>query len=390
VRSAFAALLVTAIATGWFGLSLLPALRELLVRTDVEPLQLTRGAGDIRHFSISFRRFVNAELPGLAQHVSSTAGSGEHGFPASLRDGARAWYIPAQGDYATAVELHGVSDLSERVVISEAGLVIPSGTVLLKELFVDSSLRGGHGAVYRAALVTGDATLGSGSSVLRWIDADGNLEVGESCVLHGRASAYGTVTLERGVRFQRIAAPRIRVAGSPAARPSPAWLEAGEPALAWDAVPVIQRMRTNAMRDTVSLEMLVPPEGAKVSFGRWLIDGDFTVPAGATVDSDLIISGVLKIGEGATVRGAVKSATLIGEDRVVYLDAIVATSRLALGAGSKVVGPVVVEGEAVVGEGCRVGGPGDETTISAVSVRLGAGAEVYGEIWAREWAAVDL
>jgi predicted acyltransferase (DUF342 family) len=390
VRSAFAALLVTAIATGWFGLSLLPALRELLVRTDVEPLQLMRGAGDIRHFAISFRRFVNAELPQLAQHASSTSGPGAHGFPASLRDGASAWYIPARGDHTATIALPDASDLSERVVISEAELMIPSGALLLKELFVDSSLRGGDSAVYRAVLVTGNATLGSASTVLRWIDADGDLEVGERSVLHGRASAYGTMTLERGVRFQRIAAPRICVAGLRAARWSDVRQEASEPTFAWDAAPARERVLTKAVRDTLSLEMLVPPDSAKVSFGRWLIDGDFTVPAGATVDSDLVVSGVLKIGEGATVRGAVKSATLMGEDRVVYHDAIVATSYMVLGAGSKVVGPVVVEGEAVVGEGCRVGGPGDETTISAVSVRLGAGAEVYGEIWAREWGSVDL
>jgi hypothetical protein len=162
----------------------------------------------------------------------------------------------------------------------------------------------------------------------------------------------------------------------------------GDPALAWDLVGADDRDRLEASRDTVSMEMLVPPEGALVAFGRWLIDGDFAVPAGATVDSDLVVSGTLRLGDGAVVRGAVKSATLIGGERVLYHGAIVATRRLALGAESRVVGPIVVEGEAELGVGCRVGGAADETTISAVSVRVGAGVSVFGEVWARGWGEV--
>ena len=56
-----------------------------------------------------------------------------------------------------------------------------------------------------------------------------------------------------------------------------------------------------------------------VAFGRWLIVGDFTVPADTTVDSDLVVSGELRIGDHSVVRGAVKSATLIGGARVMPL-----------------------------------------------------------------------
>jgi hypothetical protein len=294
------------------------------------------------------------------------------------------------------------ADLAERVIVSLAGLEVPAGTALLKELYVDGTLHGGDDVFYRAALVTGPATLGAGSSVLRWIDAGGDLRVGERSILYGRASAAGAITLAHGVRFQRVAAPCIRFAGATegegeadaesdaqeAEDAQLALVEAGEPALEWDARSVEERARLESARETISLAMLAPPEGALVAFGRWLIDGDFDVPAGATVDSDLIVSGVLRLGERVVVRGAVKSATLIGGAHVIYHGAIVAATRLALGAGSHVAGPIVVEGEAVLGMGCRVGGAADETTISAVSVRAGAGVTVYGEVWARGWGEV--
>ncbi|MDB4900633.1 MAG: hypothetical protein JWN53_2441, partial [Gemmatimonadetes bacterium] len=167
------------------------------------------------------------------------------------------------------------------------------------------------------------------------------------------------------------------------AEDSPTMVEGGAQAFSWDEGAVQDRAHTEAMRQTVSVAMLMPPEGAMVAFGRWLIVGDFTVPADTTVDSDLVVSGELRIGDNSVVRGAVKSATLIGGARVIYHGAIVTTSRLVLGAGSHVTGPIVVEGDAEIGADCRVGGAADETTISAVSVRVGHRGVVYGEVWAR-------
>lgn len=415
MRAALAALLLALVTTGWFMLSLLPALRELIDRTDVEPLQLTRGGGDVRHFATTFQHFVNDELPALVKRVGEKPGMPRDGAPTELRDGSPAWYVPPQAQRAALPMSHTfAADLAERVIISRAGLDVPAGTALLKELYVDGALHGGDDVFYRAALVTGAATLGAGSSVLRWIDAGGDLRVGERSVLYGRASASGAITLEHGVRFQRVAAPCIRFEGPHEGEDEGegegeragdgegqgadedrdeadvyrALAEARESALAWDVKSVEERARQESARETISLTMLVPPEGALVAFGRWLIDGDYEVPAGATVDSDLIVSGVLRLGERVVVRGAVKSATLIGGAHVVYHGAIVAATRLALGAGSHVAGPIVVEGEAELGPDCRVGGAADETTISAVSVRAGAGVTVYGEVWARGWGEV--
>jgi hypothetical protein len=276
---------------------------------------------------------------------------------------------------------------------------VPADVAVLKELYVAGSLEGGKGTSYRAVLARRNATLGARSEVLRWIDTGGRLEVGERSRLHGRASSSVTMRLMDGVRFDRVAAPSIafgtpgrRVAAMPTATGA-AWDPATplprHPALETPAAGhvIIPRARPSVVTGT--REPLQPPRGVTESFGRWLIDGDFAVPDGEYVVMDVIVTGTLTIGAGARVLGAVKAAVLTGGPGAIYNGAIVATDRLELGAGSVVAGPVVVEGTAAFGAGSRIGTPIDQTTISAVAVRIGRESIVCGEVWARAGGVVD-
>jgi hypothetical protein len=383
VSQLLAMLLLAIVTLSWFGVALLPALIELRRRTDVAPLQLRRGSGDVRHFALSFQKFVDAELAALGDAVKPVPG----GTAVSLRDGQPAWVIAAVfGPTTLPVDWMPKGALATHVILSESDLMVPNGCALLKELYLSRSLRGGVDASYRAVLALGDVSLGARSEVLRWIDAGGRLEVGESSVLHGRASAGSEMRLLDGVRFQRVAAPTMHF-GSPvvdevvAATRHPA-LET--PALGMAAIP---RARPSVVMGTRA--PLEPPPGVTESWGRWLIEGDFSVPDGEYVVMDLVVTGVLTLGAGARVLGAVKAAVLLGGAGAIYNGAIVATSRLDLAAGSVVAGPVVVEGEANIGDGTRIGSPEDPTTISAVSVRMGRRSTVHGEIWARAWGITD-
>lgn len=388
-----AVLVLALVTTGWFALALLPALAELVRRTDVEPLQLRRGGGDIRHFANGFHRFVEMELAALRDvPPGADSGSAER-----LRDGEPAWHVPP-GDTPVTLPLrmmpHGA--LSTHVVLSESPLVVPDGSQLLKELYVARGLRGGPDCYYRAALVGGDASLGARSGVLRWIDAGGVLEAGESSVLYGRASSAKEMRLFDGVRFQRVAAPCI-VFGTGALIParaergpvpvSPAMVDDERaPVGEGEEQPITKARPSVAMGTRAPLQ---PPPGVTESWGRWLIEGDFDVPAGEFVPMDLVVTGRLTIGAGTRVTGAVKAAVLEGGQGVIYNGAIVATSRLVLGAGSEAAGPLVVEGEAWIGAASLVGSEQEPTTISAVRVRAGRGAVVYGEVWAREYGEVE-
>ncbi|MDB4879306.1 MAG: hypothetical protein JWL60_752, partial [Gemmatimonadetes bacterium] len=66
MRTLLAVLLLALVTAAWFSLALVPALHELIRGSDIRPLQLRRGGGDVRHFAITFQRFADAALEALA------------------------------------------------------------------------------------------------------------------------------------------------------------------------------------------------------------------------------------------------------------------------------------------------------------------------------------
>jgi cytoskeletal protein CcmA (bactofilin family) len=341
---------------GLFLLALLPALREHFARTDTSALRLSGEGADIRFFALSFQRYIDRQLPELR---SNAFGLGP--IVTSLSDRTCTWYSPPN---AGRVTLFGgdspPGNTGDLAAISEADVRVPDGTTVARELFTSGSFEGGTASVYRAVLAKGDASFGRDSTVVRWVDAGGALRVGRNSTLWGRASCWGTMRLDDGTRFQRLAAPRIEfgVGANPTA-----------PVAGPSAFPA-------------------EPSQAVAASGRWLMDDDLTIREDDVVDGDIVITGTLTIGRGATINGSVRSGAVIAGDDCVFSGSIVATERLTVGERCRITGPVVVEGEAVIGAESRIGDSGDETTISALLVRVGAGVVLCGEVWARKQGIV--
>ena len=353
------ALVLLVVTVGWYLLALLPALREHYGRTDVGPLRVASAAADIRYFAISFQHFVNVRIEALR-----SGADGDRPLVSALPDGSGVWYAPPSGDplgVVTVFDGAGEESIAHGlVVIGEVSIRVPNEVQVLKELCTSGALLGGTGCVFRAVLTGGDAELGPGSEVLRWVNAGGALSVGTDSTLWGRASCWGTMSIGDGTHFQRIAAPRIE--------------------FGW---PQVVRARDTRVR-----ALMTPPEHVSVFASRWVVDGDLHVPDGESVEADVIVSGRLTVGRGARLGGAVRCAALVSAEDAVFARSVVATKALAFGMRCDVAGPVVVEGEAVFGDHCRVGEAGKETTISASSARLGNGVVMHGEIWARRQGVV--
>ena len=109
---AFLLLLAT---IAWFLLALLPALRELIGRTDTEPLRLSPEAADIRFFAQSFRRYVNENL----ERLRAAANDQVCAIVELERD--IAWYAsPASGVKRVFEGCHGSTPFDKLVAIAEA------------------------------------------------------------------------------------------------------------------------------------------------------------------------------------------------------------------------------------------------------------------------------
>jgi hypothetical protein len=359
-----AAVLLFVVTIAWFLVALLPALRELFGRTDIEPLRLSPEAADIRFFAQSFRRYVQENLETLRRADTGHVCTIVH----LERD--IAWYASqASGTKRVFEGCHDDVPVDKLVAIAEGSVRVCEGAAVSRELFAGGSLFGGARAVFRAMLVEEDASLGPETTVVRWADAGNKLTVGPNSTLWGRASAGKTMMLAEGTRFERLSAPCI-VFGSVEVEDADARIA-----------------RTRRLNRT-TYTTFQPPEHASISEGRWALEGDLHIPDGAFVDCDLVVTGALTMGRGAKIQGAVRANTIRADGNCVFNRSIVAEKHLALGPHCLIAGPIAVEGEAVLGDACRVGDLGDETTISAITIRVGRGVQHSGEIWARSLGMV--
>ncbi|HEY4306125.1 MAG TPA: hypothetical protein VGM82_16760 [Gemmatimonadaceae bacterium] len=354
-----AAILLLLITVGWFALAMLPALGEAIGRKDIEPLRLSPEAADIRFFAQSFRRYVNENFDRLR-----AAPTDKPCVTVQLERDV-AWYASRASGTKTVFEGCDPSTPTDKLVaIAEGDVNVPDDTTISREIFAGGSLHGGTRTTFRAMLVEQDASLGDEATVFRWADAGNQLKVGTNSTLWGRASAGKTMVLAEGTRFERLAAPRMFFGAT-------------------EASDAEERAAETRRLTQVQYTTFEPPDRATISEGRWALDGDLHIPEGNVVQSDLVLTGALTMGRGAKIDGAVRANTITTEDECVFSRSIVAEKFLAVGAHCHITGPIAVEGEAVFGDECRVGELGDETTISAITIRMGRAVELSGEIWAR-------
>lgn len=334
----FLALLLVTLA--WFLLPMLPALRELLRPTDVQPLLVVdRSAGEVDFFARNFRQYLDRQMAAI------TAASGAPGQEGVFPDGTAYRLV------RTAAEAAGGSDA--RLTVVERPLTLPGGENFLVELHARAPLTGGAGAVYRAVCAEANLTLGERSRVLRWAHAAGTLSAGPHCVLQGRISSDQAVSLGGGVSFERIGAPVIAVG------------TAGEPPLPPPAQPKEFRLPEDAMRLGES----------------WRIEGDLEIPGGVRVPHSLVVAGNLKIGLGTIIEGSVKSHRDVElADEAQVQGSVVARRRVLTGSAAWMGGPVIAEERVRLGRGTVVGGPGRPATVNAPEVELATGATVYGQV----------
>jgi hypothetical protein len=173
-----------------------------------------------------------------------------------------------------------------------------------------------------ARTMTSDGTLlvGAAVDVLRWIDADGAIEIGSDTNLGVSASGGSTVTLADRVSFQRV------------------W---GKPVLTHTAA-------------TAPFDL---PEGTGCA-----IVGQ----ADITDEKPLIVYGPLRIARGTSVPSHLKvHGPLSVEPGVRIAGNVIVRGDVTFAADVHVDGHVFSEGDARLGPGCRVGRPGGVKTVYA-------------------------
>ena len=117
----------------------------------------------------------------------------------------------------------------------------------------------------------------------------------------------------------------------------------------------------------------------------FLIRGDCTLEADKIYQGSLVVTGFLTVGERTVIHGDIKSreGVSIGEGASVR-GAITCEKRIYVFMHARVLGPLISEGDVLIGAGARVGLPEANTSISARNIIVEEGAVVHGAVWAHE------
>jgi hypothetical protein len=342
-------------------LPFLPALRELLRPRDVEPLRVASSSEvEIRRFAEGCRHLVNETL---SDQLAACEKQGRE-IRTSLEDGGEARILPAGSTVAMAEE-DGSIGYTQELLLSPGSLSLPPEKSFLGEIVAKGDLRSGRGDIIRAALAEGDIALAAGSVSLRWLHADGELSAEEDCALYGRVSADGAIRLSPFNRFERLNAPRILSAEAEDPPPAP------------------------QMKERKELDPKKLPGFQELAGGRCLVKGNLELPAHSRLACDLVVTGALRVGEDTEIDGRVKARRALHlEPGVTVTGALVSGRELETEAHCILAGPVLAEGDLILGSCCRVGSMEEPTTVLAEHSRLRPGVIIHGSLRARDWGEV--
>jgi hypothetical protein len=353
VNHSFAALILVLLAGVLFMLPMLPAIMELCLKRDAQPLDVVQQyGGDIRHFAYGFRNYMaELQLP-LQQCVAS--GTTARGI---LPKGDE--YILLGGPpTASCLPVGEQDETCALVVAAGSDIVLPDRLTFSKEVFAAGEFVGGKRSTYRAVLGEKGIHLQQASKVIRWAHAVGEFRAEHDCDLYGRISSDQEIQLQSGCVFQRLNAPRIAFGSAGVA-------DKGSSCMVSDM-----------LRDTGSL----PGPGA-----RTLVEGDMQIRSSEVITGSIVVRGRLHIHAGARVLGSVKSNKETIVEAGVYVEgSLISAATMHIGPGCRIGGPVVAEHGMVIESGTECGTMGVPTTVSAPTVEVEEGVLVYGTLWARK------
>lgn len=345
----FVALLFTA--------PLMPALRELLWPSDIQPLNIDYDHDrSITRFARKSAALSRDQLDDLNLPEAIAAGA---------LSGDDLLIVMEDGALALSSEEIGRGTM-ERQLIAKKNMMLPDNFFFAREVYAVGNIQSGMENHFRALFSEGNVWLRSRCEVVRWVHAT-RLHIGQNVVLYGRASAEEEIQFLGAARFERLNAPCIYFGA------------VNECSSADLACARAAKERSPALESITSLI------DQRIDEGRTITVGHLVLPANSVLHGDLVVRGKLRIGAGALVIGSIKAHGGIRmETGVTVHGAVVSSGRIVCGTHALIDGPVISEQAVWVSHGSRIGSAINPTSVSAPVIRIYAhNTVVYGTLWAR-------
>ncbi len=331
-------------------LPLLPALHELLFKSDVQPLPIEHALrGEVGYFAASFGHRVRQWLG-----ESTTEASGLLRLVASAPEKAS---FDAVGPGIEAVALLGDN------------VQLPASLSLDRELYAAGHLQVAVASRLRAVLAEGALCCGDGVEVQRWADA-ASVQAGRDCRFHGRVSARDRIEFGPGTAFERVSAPVI-VASRPVGT-----------ALGEAAAPLVNQLSLERAR--LPTPDRVHPLAQRRTYWR-----DLRVAQATAHRGDIVVQGHVELAAGSRMQGSIKAYQDLHLHRGCEVQGhLVARGAIRVGPSGRVYGNLMSETCIHLAAGSVVGSQEQPVSISAPTIILEPGATVHGSISAYEGGRV--
>ena len=342
-------------------LPILPAVIELIARTDVAPLRVIQEYDtDITHFAYGFKNYLEKNFGSFFAAARTSEFAFQEGV---LRDGTNFQVVQTGGAPSFAHKEITKSN-TNKLILSFSPLELPERMLFETEVYSHASIKTGAFSHFRALLAEEAIELGERCSIMRWVHSGTNLSIGSGSTVFGRASALQSITVGDNTHFERMNAPKI-VFG--------------------------HQLSVPAFNTGGLVEILNLPNVKDVYERRWVIHGNVEVPEQSLFNGDLISMKNMEIGNGTHITGSLKSNKDMHIGSGVRIDgAVFSTGNLYIESGCQIAGPVVAERVLMVERGTTIGSPLVLTTVSAPKIIVGTGVTMHGTIWADESAMVSL
>lgn len=345
-------------------LPITPALYELRKRADASPLPTSRHDGRIANFAES----LSSRLEPLRPQLEICRTNRE--ISSSSLEGMNVLLVGSE-DF----DFHPDSTKDVEVVMCSERAVVPANRVVAADVHASQDLELGDESTLRAAISEGDITLAPDSTVQRWLHARGNIQLRKGSSVYGRLSSEQSIRLEPACSFEHMNAPTIVTLDSE------------------DAPHVPVRCGcASAMADAAHGQSASEAPGSDVFAARPRIrvQGDFALPAGETLNANVVATGDVLLGRGARFLGSAKSyGNVVLDNGSCAHGSIVCEGEIRIGPRCFVAGPIMAEREIIMARGSCVGEKDAPTTVSSRSIKLAAGCELHGSVWARSKGIVE-
>jgi predicted acyltransferase (DUF342 family) len=317
-------------------LPFMPGIFELIRKKDAEPLFISMDyLRNPRYFGKSFKRLLHRATAGF-----------------TLSPGMRDVQLSKNEKVELTHSIKIPADKEINHIIYTIGNLISGNQVQFKkEVYVTGDASIGPNNTLQALAGDGNISIEEGVKFQRWLDGEGNIEVGRNCSLGISVSSGGRLRLAEDCIFRRL-----------------------------NGMPIITGNQIAATADipgrsSLSGELLTP----STAFIR---KKDTFIPHGTVINDNVVFRQDVKIGSDSILKGTIKSyGKIILEDNVTIDGNIFADGDIFIGRKAKIGGHIFSQASICISEQTIISSPEKiKSVIGKKSVKIEKDVVIYGYV----------